>query len=211
MFKKVAKRENLVIIGMTDASYKCDDCSIGGELIMMGTSLKTTVVPIYWKSVTIKKVCHSAKAVETRSMVSLLSNVQCFRDQVEQLLFGESKQRIPIKLFTDSKPMLESIGSTHQIGEKILRQSIQDMKDVLETGQVASFSWLDGDVNMVADVLTKECRWNPFLDVIMVENNFPPVFTKDNIVMSVEGEVKMMNKRNKFMENNGSSAEPMTG
>jgi hypothetical protein len=36
-------------------------------------------------------------------------------------LFGDNKKKIWIKLFTDSKPMLESISSKHQVEEKLLR------------------------------------------------------------------------------------------
>ena len=123
-------------------------------------------------------------------------------------MFGGIKQRIKIKIFTDSKTLLESIGSTHQIQEKILRQSIQDMKDVLEDGHVESLCWLDGEVDMVANVLTKECKRNPFLDIIVIEDKFLKVLNEDNIVRCVDGEVRILNKCNKSKEKN---AEPMHG
>ena len=89
------------------------------------------MVPIAWKSKTIKKICHSAKAAETRSMVAILDESQFYAGQIEQLLYGRKEKKVPIKLYTDSKPLLESISSTHQVEEKLLRNSITDMKDSL--------------------------------------------------------------------------------
>ena len=131
-------------------------------------------------------------------MVSILDNVQFFAGQLEQLLYGKSDRKMPIKLFTDSKPLLESIScSTHQVEEKLLRNSITDMKDSLYENRVTSFSWLDGEKDMVADVMTKECKDNNDLADIMLRNKFRNVFSEDNMVKNKDGEIKMFNRRNK--------------
>ena len=80
-----------------------------------------------------------------------------FAGQVSQLLYGTLSNRIPIKIFTDSIPLLESIGSTKQIEEKMLRNSITDFKEDLQYQRISSFSWL-ATGEMLADILTKECR-----------------------------------------------------
>ena len=85
----------------------------------------------------------------------LLDLSQYFAEQLEELMFGGYTKKIKIKLFTDSKPLLELISSTHQIEERLLRSSIKDMKDRLADGSITSFSWLDGERDMMADVLTK--------------------------------------------------------
>ena len=104
---------------------------------------------------------------------------------------------MPIKLYTDSKPLLESISSTHQVEEKLLRNLITDMKDSLYEKIVTSFSWLDGEKDMVADVMTKECKDNKDLSDIVMKNKWRNVFNEDNVVKNKDGEIRMFNRKNK--------------
>ena len=100
-------------------------------------------------------------------------------------------------LVPDSKPLLESISSTHQVEEKLLRNSITDMKDSLYEKIVTSFSWLDGEKDMVADVMTKECKDNKDLSDIVMKNKWRNVFNEDNVVKNKDGEIRMFNRKNK--------------
>ena len=198
-FTKIGRKEDLMIHGLTDASYKSDSKSISGILILLGNVENKKTVPIYWKSRVIAKVCHSAKASETRSMTALLDNAQFFAGQLEILLFGKSAVQFPVKLYTDSKPLLESIGSTHKVEEKLLRNCVTDMKDRLYDGKIKSYSWLDGR-DMVADVLTKEAKPHDDLKDITIGNRFRNAFAEDNIIKCVEGEIKLLNPRNKSVQ-----------
>ena len=190
--------EDLMLLGVTDASHINDGLSTGGTIIMMGNAKDKKVVPISWRSKTIKRVCHSAKAAETRSMVAILDDSQFYAGQMEQLLFGKREKKLPIKLFTDSKPLLESISSTHQVEEKMLRNSITDMKDSLYEKRVTSFSWLDGEKDMVADVMTKVSKDNQDLSDIVLKNKWRNVFNEDNVVKNKDGEIRMFNRKNKL-------------
>ena len=122
-FARIGKKEDLTLNGLTDASYKTDENSIGGTMVLLGNGKDTTVAPLHWKSKTTKKVCHSAKAAETRSMTKLLDDTQFFAIQLEQLFFGKYVGKMLIHLFTDSGPLLDSVGSIHQVEEKLLRNS----------------------------------------------------------------------------------------
>ena len=53
-------------------------------------------------------------------------------------------QKIPLRILTDSRPLLESIGSSSQIAEKALRQSVSFLKQALEDGEVEQYSWIEG-------------------------------------------------------------------
>ena len=196
-FVRIGERESLSISGITDASHKMDDKSISGNLVLLGSKENLTVVPLFWKSKTIQKVCHSAKGAETRSMMKLMEDSQFFAQQVEQLLFGRYMKKIPLNLFSDSKPLLESIGSTHQIDDRLLRSSISDMKDSLYGGEVTSFSWLDGETCMVSDCLTKECKPNEDLEEIIWRSRFRNNFSRKNLVRCSDGEIRVWNKCNK--------------
>ena len=95
-FTKVTKIDDLMLLGVTDASHTNDGLSTGGTIIMLGNTKDETVVPISWRLKTIKRVCHSAKAAETRSMVAILDNSQFYAGQIEQLVFGKRDKKLPI-------------------------------------------------------------------------------------------------------------------
>ena len=51
--------------------------------------------------------------------------------QIKTLFYGDYDQRIPVKIFTDSEPTLESVASTKQIERKSLRMTVQELKEKL--------------------------------------------------------------------------------
>jgi hypothetical protein len=175
-----------------------DERSISGILVMLGNKTNDVAVPLYWKSKMVVWVCHSAKASEPQGVIKIMDDIQFFAIQVEQLLYGSYGPRILIKLFTDSKPLLESIGSIHQVEEKMLRKGIMDMKHKLYDGFIESFSWLDGSKDMVVDTLTKECKFNQDLEDIVLKNKFCLGGHEDNIVRCMDSEIKIQNKHNKL-------------
>ena len=98
-----------------------------------------------------------------------------------------------MKLFTDSRPLLESIGSSGQIEEKALRQTVAYLKQSLEDEEVADYSWIRGE-EIVADVLTKQGSKREVLDEILYENEFRNAHSKDNRVTYEGGEFKIRNR-----------------
>ena len=133
-------------------------------------------------------------------MTKLLDDTQFFAIQLEQLLFGKYVARIPVHLFTDSRPLLDSISSIHQVEEKLLRNSITDFKDVLYDGKVASFHWIPGS-GFLADGLTKPCKWSVDMEDVMLRNTFRNVLLEFNVVRCSEGEIRMHNLTTKEIRN----------
>ena len=107
-------------MGVSDASYHHDNMSMAGELIILGNQKTGKAAPIYWRSGVIRKVCVSPKAAETRLLLRLMDDGVHMAKQLSQLLNVSMK----VRLFTDSRPLLKSIGSSGQIEEKALRQSV---------------------------------------------------------------------------------------
>ena len=70
-------------------------------------------------------------------------------------MYGDYDQRIPVKIFTDSEPTLESVASTNQIERKSLRMTVQELKEKLLQGEVPSHQWIP-TADMWSDSLTKE-------------------------------------------------------
>ena len=56
-YGKVGEKEKLQLIGIVDASYKSDEKSVGGMLLMIADEQMTKASPVMWKSKQIDKVC----------------------------------------------------------------------------------------------------------------------------------------------------------
>ena len=118
VFRKIAEKDSLCVIGISDASYHQDENAVSGEMILLGNKKTVAASPLYWKSGVIRKVCMSLKAAEMRSLMRLVDDSLCLARQLSAMM----NTRIETKIFTDSRPLLESIGSSGQIEEKALRQ-----------------------------------------------------------------------------------------
>ena len=88
---------------------------------------------MYWKSGVIRKICSSPKAAETRGVMKLVDDCINMANQTRILL----RDSIKLKVFTDSWPLLESIGSSNQVAEKALRLSVAFLKKNLEDEEVS--------------------------------------------------------------------------
>ena len=139
-FSKVGRKEDLIIHAVGDASYKSDGPSIGGCLIMLGNKNSDRASPLYWKSKQIQKVCHSAKEAETRNVMTLVDTSVYLAEQLATLLFGDVRYKIPLRVYTDSKPLLDSIASTKQVEQRLLRNKMADLKQKLLDKSVTAFS-----------------------------------------------------------------------
>ena len=155
---------------------------------MLGNQKTGKVAPIYWRSGVIRKVCVSTKAEETRLLLRLMDDGVHIAKQLSQLLNISMKTR----LFTDLCPLLESIGSSGQIEEKALRQSVAYLKQSLEDEDVMAYSWIPGE-EIVADILTKQGSRLEALEEILVRNVFRHAQTEDNVVGYENDEFKIRN------------------
>ena len=59
--------------------------------------------------------------------------------EIEMLLYGDYRKRIPIHLYTDSEGSLESIVSSKQVERKSLCNVVQDLKERLIDGEISSY------------------------------------------------------------------------
>jgi hypothetical protein len=196
LYTKIGEVEDLTVFGLTDGSYKLGEKAVGGSLVILGNKNTTGGVPLYWRSKTLKKVCTSAKAVETHAMTRHMNDIQFFTLQLQQILAPEAKEKIPIRIFTDSKPLLESVGSIHQVENKLLRNNVQDMKDMLYEGIVLSFSWLEAE-EMLADLFTKDRKNSEDLDALTQKNIFVYALQKKNMVVCLNDEIKFLHRIDK--------------
>ena len=87
---------------------------------------------------------------------------------------------------------MESLGSSGQIEEKALRQSVSYLKQSLEDNEVVAYSWIPEE-EIVADVMTKQGSTRDALEEIMVKNKFTHMDSKDNMVIFEDDEFKIRN------------------
>ena len=137
----------------------------------------------------IRKVCVSPKAAETRALLRLMDDSVHMAKQISQLL----NVTVKVRLFTDSRSLLESIGSSGQIEEKALRQSVAYLKQSLEDDDVMDYAWIQGE-EIVADILTKQGSKREVLDEILKKNKFKHAGCMDNRVTFEGDEFKIRNK-----------------
>ena len=157
-------------------------------MILLGNKQTVAASLIYWKSGVIRKVCLSPKAAETRALTRLVDDSLCLARQLSEML----NTKMETRLFSDSRPMLESLSSSGQIEEKALRQSVASLKQNLEDGEVASFAWIAG-TEIVADVFTKQGSQRAALEEIVLDNTFRHAQTRDNLVVFEDDEIKIKN------------------
>ena len=98
LFTKIGEKNELCVMGVSDASYHQDDRSVAGEMIMLGNQRIGKVAPMNWRSGVIRKVCVSPKAAETRTLLRLMDDGVHMAKQLLQLLNVSMK----VRLFTDS-------------------------------------------------------------------------------------------------------------
>ena len=73
-----------------------------------------------------------------------------------------------------------------------MRQSIAYLKQALEEGEIAGYSWIKGE-EIVADVFTKQGSKQDALGEIIEENKFRHAESIDNLVVFENDEFKVCN------------------
>ena len=168
-FSKIGTKEDMMIVGIGDASFKSDDKAVGEVLLFLTNTSMTRAALIYWKSKTFSRVCYSSKDAETINISKMMDDAVYAARQVETLYFGDYRKRIKVRLFTDSEATLESIASSKQIERKTLRLTVVDLKERLVDGDIYSYSWLPTK-NMWADMMTKEMQLPPSMENVILRN-----------------------------------------
>ena len=157
-FTKIGAFEDLKILVVTDAALNKRDNrtkSVKGKFVFLSNKEETKVSPIMWKSKSISQVCRSAKAAETRSIVDGLDDaVYIARIVAEIYTTKRGENQIPVTLVTDSQSTLDSIFSTKQVDEKLMRPLIQWVKQCMDSNWLQEVRWCDTKL-IPADMLTK--------------------------------------------------------
>ena len=121
--------------------------------------------------------------------------------QLSLLLFDDPSARIPVRVYTDSLPLLESIASSKQVDQRLLRNTMCDLKQKLMDSEVSAYSWIDTK-SMTADILTKEGGDIENILEVVRENTFRKSNNEDNMVVFRDNEMMLMNPMRKRFDQN---------
>ena len=117
---------------------------------------ETIVSPLHWKSKTIPQACTSAKTAETRAAYMACDDTVGLARAVMEMYTGKrGEKQIETTLKCDSQSLKDTLFSTKQIEEKILRPTILAMKQMLNRQQIGRFDWVES-YDCLADILTKK-------------------------------------------------------
>ena len=142
------------MLSLCDASFQRDYASVQGEIILLANRHNSDVSPLLWKTKSILRVCKSSKDAETRAADSCAVKSVYAAQVAEFLLWGDIASRMKVHLYTDSKPLIESIGSTKRIDNKGLWNVIEYLKEVILHRKVELIGYVNTLENP-ADILTK--------------------------------------------------------
>merc|ERR1711867_227376 len=129
-------------------------------------------------------------------MSKILDEVVYIARELEILLFGDYRKKVPLRIMTDSEPTLERIASTKQIERKGLRMTVQEMKEKLRDGEIKSYQWVSTK-QIWAHYLTKEMEMTEGLRKLLKEGKCEMVKEDINKVIFENEEIKMLNIRNR--------------
>ena len=158
-YSRIGPYEDLKILVITDGAYlKLEEKtkSVMGRFIFLTNKNEDKVAPLLWKSKCISTVCKSAKDAETRAADKAIEDGVYVARCVREVYTGErGEAQIPVDVVTDSQPLVDSVNSSRQVDNKLLRPIIKFMKQMLDSGAVSGLRWCDTKV-CVADMLTKK-------------------------------------------------------
>ena len=78
-------------------------------------------------------------------------------------------KQIHVEAFTDNKSLWENLNNTRQCEEKLLRNSIALIKEMVEKKEVEKVHWVETD-RMLADVLTKKGGNSSWIRSVLSDN-----------------------------------------
>ena len=145
-----------------DASFGNQDegtRSTAGRVVLLEHKENASVNIASWKTKKIARVCRSVKAAETRALEDAIDDAVNSARLIKEIYSGyidlKNPAQVPVEAITDCKSLWESIHNSKQCEEKILRNSIAGIKELIDLNMLKSVQWVPTD-KQLADALTKK-------------------------------------------------------
>ena len=160
-FTKLGDISDLRVKLFTDASYRNQDDQIKsteGRIVLIENPFTGKVNVASWKTRKIPRVCRSVKSAETRILEDGIDDAVHTARIVREIYSGsinlKNPAQLPVYTFTDSKSLWENVHNTKQCEEKLLRNTIASIKEMIELRMIESVDWVSTD-EQLADCMTK--------------------------------------------------------
>ena len=140
--------------------------STAGRVVLIENKYTGEVCVTSWKTKKIGRVCRSVKSAETRALEEAVDDAVNVARLVSEIYEGKVNlkcpKQIPVIALTDSKSLWESLHNTRQCEEKLLRNSIAAMKELIDYEMIQDVIWVPTK-DQLADSLTKRSYKNDWL------------------------------------------------
>ena len=161
-FTHLGPKEDLKIRLFCDASFNNQDDklrSTEGRVLLLENKDSSKSNLFSWKTKKISRICRSVKGAETRSLETGLDEAIHFARMVKEIYDGKvdlkSPKQVQVDALTDNKGLWENLHNTRQFDDKLLRNSVALMKEMVERGEVRKIDWVETS-RMLADIMTKQ-------------------------------------------------------
>ena len=168
-FSRLGNLSDISVRVYADASYGNQSDKIrstAGRVVLIENKKTGSVSIASWKTRKIVRVCRSVKSAETRALEEAIDDAVNVARLVSEVYTGKvnlkEPAQIPVNAFTDSKSLWESIHNTRQCEEKILRNSIAGIKELIDLKMVEEVSWVPTQ-KQLADCMTKRGQSSEWL------------------------------------------------
>ena len=179
-FTQLGPKDDLKIKLFTDASFNNQDGklkSTEGRVLVLENSKSSKCNVFSWKTKKISRICRSVKGAETRALENGLDEAVHFARMLHEIYEGEvnlkQPKQIEVNALTDNKGLWENLNNTRQCDEKLLRNSIALIKQMVENKEVKRIDWVETD-GMLADALTKIGGNGRWIKNVISRNNLEP-------------------------------------
>ena len=161
-FTRIGNKKDIRLKLYCDASFNNQEDKIRsteGRVLLLENKESSKANIFCWKTKKISRVCRSVKAAETRSLEDGLDEAIHYARMVREIFDGvvdlKNPKQIEVEAVTDNKGLWENLNNTRQCEEKMLRNSIALIKEMLDRNEVKTVQWVETH-DMLADALTKK-------------------------------------------------------
>ena len=176
-FTRLGNKDDLRIKIYTDASFNNQENKVrstAGRVLLLESKYSQKANLFSWKTKKISRVCRSVKGAETRSLEDGLDEAIHFARMTKEIYDGvvnlKEPKQIEVEALTDNQGLWENLNNTRQCDEKMLRNSIALIKEMIDKNEVSSVDWVETD-NMLADILTKRGGNGLWIKNVLSKNN----------------------------------------
>jgi len=186
-FTKLGPLKDLRIKLYCDASFNNQDAklrSTEGRVLLLENEHSKKVNMFSWKTKKISRICRSVKGAETRALENGLDEAVHYARMIKEIYDGrvnlKDPKQIKVEAVTDNKGLWENLNNTRQCEEKLLRNSIALIKEMVDQSQVDKVHWVETG-EMLADTLTKTGGNRSWIKLVMEKIKFMRIKKKHQI------------------------------